>query len=410
MERSRREEAEEKYTLCLQCLERGQLVEAASAFRLSLYISLLLLVVSGCATVNTNLEYFGEYSVEERADCRDPDGRCISGAALRIWEKEGFIPSHIDLEPRFEWCDASGTGQFSWVITYYGTESVALSPVAISLNGGITDPRCTPASGDELGAFDNFSACTLYVAEDFCKRVGTATEMRVLIGRSGENKVIPLHQSVLDRLDKFYQTVVAKRLAWIAERDTLRTVKRVEDLRRSNTRYVNASAVNTRIAPSKNAAISKRLNCYDTVILADSLVGDWLAIRGDSAEILWIRKDYLSDSYVSAIEINKARESERVASLPRSKQVLPSAPDGDADDLLIDGQLISPGHQTSYIGYGTPADDVVYTRGRCDYVEPLGSDENGLIVAWHYPDVTYVMKWSSRGGVGCYRVAEKRSP
>ncbi|RPH92444.1 hypothetical protein EHM69_12765 [candidate division KSB1 bacterium] len=81
---------------------------------------------------------------------------------------------------------------------------------------------------------------------------------------------------------------------------------------------------------------------------------------------------------------------------------------GDVSGQEAHETLISPGDNVGYIGYGTPADDVVRTRGSCDYTEVLGSDDNGLIVAWHYPDVTYVMKRSTRNGIECYRVAEKR--
>ncbi|MFH1010588.1 MAG: hypothetical protein V1784_05075 [bacterium] len=63
---------------------------------------------------------------------------------------------------------------------------------------------------------------------------------------------------------------------------------------------------------------------------------------------------------------------------------------------------------TTSIGRGTPADDVLSIRGQCLYTEQLGSDENGLIVAWHYSDVTYIMKRWTIGGVECYRIAEIR--
>lgn len=63
---------------------------------------------------------------------------------------------------------------------------------------------------------------------------------------------------------------------------------------------------------------------------------------------------------------------------------------------------------TTSISRGTPADDVLSIRGQCLHTEQLGSDENGLIVAWHYSDATYIMKRWTIGGIECYRVDEIR--
>ncbi len=64
--------------------------------------------------------------------------------------------------------------------------------------------------------------------------------------------------------------------------------------------------------------------------------------------------------------------------------------------------------RSSSIKYGTSADDVIDIRGHCQSTKQLGSDQNGLIVAWYYTDVTYIMKRWTIGGVECYRVAEIR--
>ena len=55
---------------------------------------------------------------------------------------------------------------------------------------------------------------------------------------------------------------------------------------------------------------------------------------------------------------------------------------------------------------GTPSDDVLQLWGKGTTVRQLGTDSQGLVVEWVYPEVTLVMKLREVGGVTRYRVAE----
>jgi hypothetical protein len=61
------------------------------------------------------------------------------------------------------------------------------------------------------------------------------------------------------------------------------------------------------------------------------------------------------------------------------------------------------------ITIGTSADTVLAMRGKASQITRLGSDEHGLLVAWRYPDATYVMGLrTSPEGINAYRVVEMR--
>ena len=57
---------------------------------------------------------------------------------------------------------------------------------------------------------------------------------------------------------------------------------------------------------------------------------------------------------------------------------------------------------------GMPADDVLKAWGKGSAVREVGTDSKGLVVEWHYPYATLVIKMKTIGGVTCYRVAEIR--
>ena len=54
--------------------------------------------------------------------------------------------------------------------------------------------------------------------------------------------------------------------------------------------------------------------------------------------------------------------------------------------------------------FGTLADTVLELRGKASSVRQVGRDENGLLVEWQYPDVTYLMGRRLQGGTEAYRV------
>lgn len=53
---------------------------------------------------------------------------------------------------------------------------------------------------------------------------------------------------------------------------------------------------------------------------------------------------------------------------------------------------------------GMLADTVLEKRGKAISVRQVGSDENGLLVEWQYPDATYLMGRRLQGGIEAYRV------
>jgi len=53
---------------------------------------------------------------------------------------------------------------------------------------------------------------------------------------------------------------------------------------------------------------------------------------------------------------------------------------------------------------GTPADTVLELRGKAISSRQVGYDENGLLVEWEYPDVTYLMGRRVQNGIEVYRV------
>lgn len=53
---------------------------------------------------------------------------------------------------------------------------------------------------------------------------------------------------------------------------------------------------------------------------------------------------------------------------------------------------------------GTLADTVLELRGKASSVRQVGRDENGLLVEWRYPDVTYLMGRRLQGVIEAYRV------
>jgi hypothetical protein len=60
--------------------------------------------------------------------------------------------------------------------------------------------------------------------------------------------------------------------------------------------------------------------------------------------------------------------------------------------------------KTQPVSIGTPADSVLAWRGRSRGSRRVGSDEQGLLVEWSYPDVTYLMGRRVRDGIEAYRV------
>ncbi len=53
---------------------------------------------------------------------------------------------------------------------------------------------------------------------------------------------------------------------------------------------------------------------------------------------------------------------------------------------------------------GTLADTVLELRGKSVSTKQIGRDDNGLLVEWHYPDVTYLMGRKHQNGIEAYRV------
>ncbi len=53
---------------------------------------------------------------------------------------------------------------------------------------------------------------------------------------------------------------------------------------------------------------------------------------------------------------------------------------------------------------GMIADTVLERRGKAISVNQVGSDENGLLVEWQYPDATYLMGRRLQGGIEAYQV------
>lgn len=53
---------------------------------------------------------------------------------------------------------------------------------------------------------------------------------------------------------------------------------------------------------------------------------------------------------------------------------------------------------------GMPADTVLELRGKAISSRQVGRDENGLLVEWEYPDVTYLMGRRVQNGIEAYRV------
>jgi hypothetical protein len=60
------------------------------------------------------------------------------------------------------------------------------------------------------------------------------------------------------------------------------------------------------------------------------------------------------------------------------------------------------------ITIGTTADDVLAKRGKADQITQMGRDEQGLLVLWEYPEITYVMGHRESEGISAYRVIEIR--
>ena len=57
-----------------------------------------------------------------------------------------------------------------------------------------------------------------------------------------------------------------------------------------------------------------------------------------------------------------------------------------------------------WVKIGTPADTVLELRGKGISSRQVGRDENGLLVEWEYPDVTYLMGRRVQNGIEAYRV------
>ena len=55
---------------------------------------------------------------------------------------------------------------------------------------------------------------------------------------------------------------------------------------------------------------------------------------------------------------------------------------------------------------GTPADSVLVRRGKANSTTQVGSDNQGLLVEWHYSDVIYLMGRRIQDGIEVYRVIE----
>ena len=56
------------------------------------------------------------------------------------------------------------------------------------------------------------------------------------------------------------------------------------------------------------------------------------------------------------------------------------------------------------VGLGTPADSILKYRGRARIVRQRGSDAQGLLVEWAYPDAVYVIGRRESQGITAYRV------
>ena len=56
------------------------------------------------------------------------------------------------------------------------------------------------------------------------------------------------------------------------------------------------------------------------------------------------------------------------------------------------------------VSIGMLADTVLEKRGKAISIRQVGSDENGLLVEWQYPDATYLMGRRLQGGIEAYRV------
>jgi hypothetical protein len=53
---------------------------------------------------------------------------------------------------------------------------------------------------------------------------------------------------------------------------------------------------------------------------------------------------------------------------------------------------------------GTPADTVLELHGKAISSRQVGRDENGQLVEWEYPDVTYLMGRRMQNGIEAYSV------
>ena len=64
------------------------------------------------------------------------------------------------------------------------------------------------------------------------------------------------------------------------------------------------------------------------------------------------------------------------------------------------------GEKASAVIIGMTADAVLKLRGRAQSLRQVGPDENGLLVDWEYPDVTYQMGRRAQDGTEAYRVVK----
>jgi hypothetical protein len=76
------------------------------------------------------------------------------------------------------------------------------------------------------------------------------------------------------------------------------------------------------------------------------------------------------------------------------------------ETLWVGWKLKTSTAATKSIGVkiGTPADTVLELRGKAISSRQVGYDENGLLVEWEYPDVTYLMGRRVQNGIEAYRV------
>jgi SH3-like domain-containing protein len=360
----------------------------------------LIIAIVGCAPMQPEIVPVPEFTIDDQYNYVT-NVRLVVGQPIMV---QGRVHgNHVTVEPRFEWNSAKQSGQFIWMVTYYGAREISISHLAISFDGRMIDPKY------ELGGPFPYTLSGLsleakvFLPEQFSEAISYSTRLRLLIKGKGVQVDADLNAYAIDCLIKFYRAATARKTKWLTETMQAVKIEKSQGARQVDTKYVNVDVANIRTGPSKTATVTRKNHYLDAIVCIDSLVGDWIAIQNGETDLHWIHKGLLSDSYSAAEEEHAKRQAVKAKEDNRSR----STP-YDRLEEQSNKSPVSSGRHASYIRIGTPSDDVANIRGRCVDTQVLGSDENGLIVAWHYPDVTYIMKRWSVGGVDCYRVAEKK--